>query len=85
MQHVHTMIRFTARSLMRGQDLRCVELEQTTRSTCNRSIVRNSGCNLADMLREWGAVGRRRTVVGDRGRTNWLDKIQEGVGGHYSD
>ena len=62
-----------------------LELGQTTRSTCTRSTVRISGRNRGDMLREWGVVGRRHTVVGDCGCTNRLDKIQEGVGGHYDD
>ena len=39
--------------------------------------MRGSGQKHGDQEGEWGAFGRRPTVVGARGRTNRLDKIQD--------
>jgi hypothetical protein len=51
-----------------------VELGRTTRSTCNRSTVRDSGHTQLERVHEWDAVGRCHTAVDACGRTHWLDK-----------
>ena len=47
------------------------------KSPARRSTVRGSGQKHDDKEGEWGAFRRRPTVVGARGRTNRLDKIQD--------